>query len=264
MFRPGLVSITFRPLSVEDICRRAAECGLEGIEWGGDVHAPAGDFDTAKRVARVTAEHGLAVAAYGTYYRVGVTDPEQWPATIESARHLGADLLRVWAGNEGSAAMDDAKRQRVIDDARRCADAAADAGLTLACEWHGNTLTDEADSARRFFDAVDHPALRTYWQPHQGMAPADCLADMDSALPRLAGLHVFQWVRGDDGKIDRRPLDEGDAVWPGYFEKAKTCPALARGAEMFALLEFVRGDDPDRLAAEAATLQRWLAAANPA
>ena len=67
----GLVSITFRRLSPREIVKLVKKSGLEGIEWGGDVHVPHGDLSVAREVATMTQEEGLVVAAYGSYYRVG-------------------------------------------------------------------------------------------------------------------------------------------------------------------------------------------------
>ena len=61
MFAAGLVSISFREERPETILREAADAGLSGIEWGGDVHVPPGDLDTARSVARLTAGAGLQV-----------------------------------------------------------------------------------------------------------------------------------------------------------------------------------------------------------
>ncbi|MEM1108187.1 MAG: TIM barrel protein [Planctomycetota bacterium] len=256
MIRPGLVSITFRQFAVEEVCRLAADCGLEGIEWGADIHVPAGQLDIAAHVAALTRDHGLTVAAYGTYHKLGVADLDDWKRNVETAVELGARIARVWCGNLGSAEADEATRNAVVEAGRRAAEVAADAGITIACEWHGKTLTDSAASAQALFDAVDHPAFKTYWQPHQKMRFEDCLVDMDTALPRLVGLHVFQW---DVETVERHPLKEGGDVWPSYFQKALTCPRLVEeGSEMFALIEFVRDDDPNNLAADAQALKNWL------
>lgn len=254
MILPGLVSITFRKLTPAQICRLAADAGLVGIEWGGDVHIPAGDLDAAKRVASLTQEHGLTAAAYGSYYQLGVSEPAEGAAVVQTAAALGAPTIRVWCGNVGSAEADDAVRQRVVDDARRLGDLAADAGLAIACEWHGNTLTDTTASALALLKAVDHPAFKTYWQPHQKIAADDALVDLDAALPWLVGLHVFQWHAET---VERQALAEGESCWPRYIEKARTRPADAGAEPMYALLEFVRGDDPANLAGDAATLRRW-------
>lgn len=260
MFRPGLVSITFRQLSPAEVCQAAADAQLEGIEWGGDVHVPPGQPTTAKEVAAMTADHGLTVAAYGSYYRAGQADPDAFAGVLDSARALGAPLIRVWCGQQGSAEIDPSDRAQVTADCRRIAELTHDAGLTIACEWHGNTLTDTAASAAQLFDDVDHPAFKTYWQPRTGAPPALSIEDMDAALARMVGLHVFQWAASDP--MDRRPLAEGEAVWPGYLDKAKACPAAVKGEDVFALLEFVRDDDPANLPADAETLRRWLNAAN--
>jgi 3-dehydroshikimate dehydratase len=44
----GLCRVTFRksdPLSILKICKKS---GIEGIEWGGDIHSPIGDITQAK------------------------------------------------------------------------------------------------------------------------------------------------------------------------------------------------------------------------
>jgi len=259
MIRPGLVSITFRQLAAEEVCRLAQDNQLECIEWGGDVHVPVGELDTAARVADLTREHGLRVAAYGSYHRLGVNGADDWEKTVATAEALGAPIIRVWCGNVGSAEADDATRRGVIDAARHAAEIAAAAGITIACEWHGKTLTDTAASAQALFDAVDHPAFQTYWQPHPRMGFADCLDDMETALPRLVGLHVFQW---DLETVERQPLTRGQGLWPTYLRQATTCPRLTADGEVFAMLEFVRDDDPANLPADAKELRRWLGEIN--
>ena len=54
MFISGLVSVSFRKESPEAIVAAAAQAGLQGIEWGGDIHVPCGDIENAKRVSALT------------------------------------------------------------------------------------------------------------------------------------------------------------------------------------------------------------------
>lgn len=251
MMRPGLTSITFRKLPAQEVVRLAAEAKLEGIEWGGDVHVPPGDLAAARQAAALTRDAGLVVSSYGSYYRTGDEASDVFPRVLETAVALGAPIIRIWAGRVGSAQADQSLRDRVADDGRRIAELAAKAGLRLACEWHGNTLMDTAASASALLDAVAHPAFQTYWQPHQRMAFADCLRDMDAALPRLAGVHVFHW---DERTVARLPLQDGETVWKPYLTKA------AQAGSIFALLEFVMNDDPQQLLHDAAVLRSWLAA----
>ncbi|MES4905590.1 MULTISPECIES: hypothetical protein [unclassified Streptomyces] len=49
------------------------------------------DERAARRVREATEEAGLAVASYGSYYRAGVSDPEEFDAVLRSAVLLGAD-----------------------------------------------------------------------------------------------------------------------------------------------------------------------------
>lgn len=261
VIRPGLVSITFRQKTAEGVCRLAADNGLRCIEWGGDVHVPPGDTDAARRVARLSDDHGLEVAAYGSYFRLGVHDRDAFDPVVASASTLGAPRIRVWCGERGSAEHDHADRQRVVEAGRDAAERAAAAGLTVVAEWHGNTLTDTADSATRLLREIDHPRFKTYWQPPQGMPPDDCQNDLAAALPWCVGVHVFHWRKpAADAPVDRRPLDEGAAVWPGYLDAARNAGGLAAEEPLDAMIEFVRGDEPTRLAHDARALRGWIEA----
>jgi 3-dehydroshikimate dehydratase len=251
MPRPGLVSITFRSLSPKHIIDLAARGGVEGIEWGGDVHVPHGNPVLAGELATMTKEAGLCSAAYGSYYRVGGESADLFKRIIDISLALQTKIIRVWAGGLGSNEAGAADRQRVTKDALRISDLAAAAGLTIACEWHGGTLTDTAESARRLFADVSHPAFRTYWQPHRLMPVERCLKDLEAAKPRLVGLHVFQW---NEATGDREPLADGQSAWQRYL--ASAAPSLPDGA--FALLEFVKADDPNQFLLDAQTLRQWL------
>jgi 3-dehydroshikimate dehydratase len=251
MIRPGLVSITFRSLSPKHIIELVARAGLSGIEWGSDVHVPHGKPALAKELAKMTRDAGLSSAAYGSYYRVGNEPADLFPHLVDAAIALETRIIRVWAGHLGSDQTDAAGRQRVTKDARRISELAAAAGLTIACEWHGGTLTDTAESAKQLFADVDHPAFRTYWQPHRLMALQQCLEDMETAKPRLVGLHVFQWNVGNG---DREPLADGQALWRKYLAAAKS----SLPEDSFALLEFVKDDSPDQFLRDAQILRQWL------
>ena len=54
-----------RKESPEAIVAAAAQAGLQGIEWGGDIHVPCGDIENAKRVSALTEAAGLQTLAYG-------------------------------------------------------------------------------------------------------------------------------------------------------------------------------------------------------
>jgi 3-dehydroshikimate dehydratase len=251
IFLPGLVSVTFRQLTPWEVITLAQHAGLIGIEWGGDVHVPHGDLARADAVGNATRYAGLAVAAYGSYYRVGGAADGDGPAfedVLASAVALGAPLIRVWAGNVGSADADDAYRARVAADTARICDLASREGIEVAYEYHGGTLTDTIGSALRLLRSVGHPNLRSLWQPRTTENVAANLAELDTISPWLANVHVFHWPEGR-----RAALAEGEAAWRQYLSFLKQ-----RGVPTAALIEFVKDDDPEQLAPDAAALRSWI------
>ena len=232
---PGLVSVTFRQLSPAEIVSLVVDAGLAAVEWGGDVHVPAGDFRTAREVGTRCADNGIAIEAYGSYYRA---DGDFGPV-LATALALGAPRIRVWAGSSA-----DADRSAVVEDLRAVAALAGGEGVEVAVEYHANTLTETLDSALSLF--ADVPALKPYWQPPIGSTTEDALTAIRALTPVAA--HVFSWA--DDGT--RLPLAAREDLWR---------PALAAlPADCHALLEFVRDDSPTAFAEDAATLRGWLAA----
>jgi sugar phosphate isomerase/epimerase len=257
MIQPGLVSITFRKLAPREIVDLVRRGGLTGIEWGGDVHAPHGQADVAATVAAMTADAGLQVAAYGSYYRAGVSEADglAFGRVLDTAAVLGAPTVRVWAGNRGSAEADAPARAAVVEDARRIAGLAQAAGMTVSFEYHRGTLTDTNASAQALLQEIAHPNIRTYWQPPVGTSPEYCLKGLAAVLPHLTNIHVFHWLADAAGHdVDRRALAEGRAVWSQYLTQV-----AATKRDHFALIEFVRGETPEQFLADAATLKGWVA-----
>lgn len=249
--KTGLVSVTFRQLTPEEIIALVANAGLDGIEWGGDIHVPPGDLDNARAVGEETRRQGLAVAAYGSYCRL--TEEERAAglpeAVVEAARALGAPLIRVWAGATGSAQASQQAFDAVAANARRMAEMASAHGIRVAFEYHGNTLTDTAQSARRLLEAVAHPNMGSLWQPPVGMFIDECLEGIAQIEPYLQNMHAFTWRGGD-----RLPLAEGEEAWRLYLDRLATRPG-----EHYALLEFVAGDHPEQFLRDAQTLRQWTA-----
>ncbi|QNE79536.1 TIM barrel protein [Streptomyces finlayi] len=245
--RPGLCSVTFRRLPASEVARRASEAGLEVIEWGADVHAPAREPDTVRAVREASERYGLTCCSYGSYFRAGPGELAGFPALARAAVLLGAPRMRVWAGGAGSRSTSRDERRGVVTRLREAAVIAADHGVGLALEFHAKTLTDTAASTVRLLDEVDADNLRTYWQPPLDAPDEAALAGLAELGDRVDGVHVFSWWPGNH----RLPLAAREDLWTRVFAALG-----ARQLRPDALLEFVPGDDPALLAREAATLRR--------
>jgi sugar phosphate isomerase/epimerase len=251
---PGLCSVTFRSSTVDEVVRLAAGAGLLGIEWGGDVHVPPGDMDAAER-ARVAAEAAdLECASYGSYCfaDANATGSAVEPV-LDVAAELGAPNVRVWA--PFGAEPGSTPRAEVVDALGRITAAAAERELEVSLEFHGGTATATVAGALGLVDAVGARNLWTYWQPpywEVGERTAeDDARDVATVGRRLSHLHVYEW----SGPEQRRPLAEGTARWRAVLDAAAARPwPHAR----FALLEFVRDDDPDAFREDAEVLLRLL------
>jgi sugar phosphate isomerase/epimerase len=250
MILTGLVSITFRHLAAREIVRLVSSAGLEGIEWGGDIHVPHGQLETAREVRRMTEEAGLRVASYGSYYHVGAENDVSFESVLVTAAELGGPTVRVWAGNRSSAEADEDYWNWMIEESRRIAERAEQTGIAVAYEFHSGTLTDTAASARRLLEEVNHPNLKTYWQPTVGMAAEECRKSLEMVLPWVTNVHVFHW--GKTSNL-RYPLAEGAAGWDRYLELI-----TPMAGEHYAMIEFVKEDSPETFMKDARTLREWV------
>jgi 3-dehydroshikimate dehydratase len=245
----GLCSVTLRQSARAGVLDAAVAAGLDCVEWGGDIHVPPGDPAQAARAAAESRDRGIRVASYGSYFRAGPHGAAEFAPILESAVALGAPRIRIWAGDLGSAGATGEHRGAVVAASRAAAARAADAGITLAFEYHGGTLTDTAEGTVRLLQEIDHPAVTTYWQPPVAMADDDALAGLRQVLPWVCAVHVFSWWP----TAERLPLADRAGLWRQVFavlrETGRPCDAL---------LEFVPGDSPAQVTTDARTLAALL------
>lgn len=248
--RTGLCSVTFRKLAVEEIVNLAVKAKLGGIEWGEDVHVPAGDLDQARKTARMTIQAGLNIVSYGSYYRVGCKEENtaSFEEILQTAIELDAPTIRVWAGNRGSKDADPAYWENVVSDSRRIASLAQEHGISVSYEYHGGTLTDTNESAYRSMKEINHPNAGIYWQPAVGRDIDMRLEGLRRIAPWLTHVHVFHWENRN-----RLPLSDGEKEWKRYLR----CLGGLK-AEHYALLEFVDGDDTGQFIRDASVLERLI------
>lgn len=241
---PALCSVTFRALSPQELVPLAAANGVKAIEWGADVHVPAGDLDRARQVSALCQGNDIAAASYGSYVRAGDdTCRDEFIRACDTAAALGAANIRVWAGRQSAEHYSEAERLRVVTDLVNMAETAVNAGITVSIEFHRNTLTERVEDAVALLRQADHPNLFSYWQPVPGKSVEERLAELTALAPWLGHLHVFHWIPADDGD-ERRPLAEGMEVWKPVMNA--WTPSEHWAQPRLAMLEFVANDDPEQ------------------
>lgn len=248
MNKTGIVSISFRKYTKEEIADAAKASGLDSIEWGGDVHTPHGNIEEAKKTVDITHGCGLEIAEYGSYYVIGQSDPSLFSDVLASAKTLGTSIIRVWPGmNKSSDTFTTEEYESFVADAKRISAMAKEKGVTIALECHPNSLTDEYHTALRFLTDVGADNLKMMWQPNQHRPLDYNLDSIRALLPYIVAVHVFSWERKT-----RLPLDAKASDWKKYIE-------LLRQKELNYMLEFMHDDRIETLPETAKILKSWLA-----
>ena len=245
MLKAGLVSISFRDKSPDEIISAAKSAGLVSVEWGSDGHAPFYDTERLRYIAEMQKAAGIQSCTYGTYFRIGVNYWGEIHAYISAAKILGAKTLRVWCGNRSSMDYSESDERRLVEDSRRIAAAAENGGVTVCLEFHPHTFSDELKSALRLIRAVNSPAFKMYWQPNQFKTAEENMLSAAGLAEYVENIHVFNW-----DAHRRCPLSEGIDIWRGYAACFKGDHTL--------MLEFMPDDDINSLAVEARALEEII------
>lgn len=246
--KSGLVSITFRSLTPREICALCEKANLRAIEWGGDVHVPP-EGKNAAEVRMMSADSGMDICSYGSYYRVG-NPMDEFKKCLDAASGLETPVIRVWCGgNVDSASISEDQRTRIVEGLVGCCEEAEKCGIIVAPEFHGGTLTDRIESVERLLKETEGVKnLRFYWQPRWDWSEAETLRALEMVRPRLAHAHVFTW-RHEGNNIIRLALSQGEKLWE------KALPMLG---DCYSLIEFVKNDAPEQLIEDAAALNGWI------
>ena len=239
----GLLSVTFRKMSAEEIIELTARAGLNGIEWGGDVHVRPGELEQAERIRRAVKAAGLVNFAYGSYWRAD-REPEM---IAETAEALGAQWIRIWAGVHPSSLCTPEERRQTVENLKTLC-RRVPKGMNVAAEWHCNTLTDTATSALRLLDEVGEKKFTCYFQREPRTDDRrDNLRDLLRIPPeKLQAVHVHYCV----GR-ERKPLSDGAGEWRELLSHIP--------AQVPALLEFVKDDLIDQYLKDASVLKELAA-----
>lgn len=245
---PGIVSVTFRPLSCEAILKLAHENGLKAVEWGSDVHIPAGNVKTAEFVRTSSEQLGIKPVSYGSYYGKGEEGYDTFTRLLQTARLIGTDNIRIWAGGKDSEDVSRSERAEYVAEVQKLADAAGENGIDISFECHRSTLTNTPESALRLIDEIARDNVYLYWQPLQSEDIELNKSIIKRFLPHLKNVHVYAWR-----ELERFQLSEHENAWREYIDVLR----YAEGSHAL-LLEFVKDDSTEQLKRDAETLIGWL------
>lgn len=253
MFKSGVVSVSFRPNSVEEIIEAAKNACLSGIEWGSDVHAPADDVALAEKIKAESEGAGIETATYGSYFRVGVTSNAEFPKYLESAKALGSSVIRIWAYRSVKATEGE-EWDKVVADAKEICKMAEPYGIKVCLECHNGSITEDYNTALAFLKAVNHELFGMYWQPNQLKSLEYNIEAAKALAPYVEALHVFHFINNE-----KAPLSEGTSDWKQYLAIFKE----ALGEKCIpAYLEFMPDDKIETLSREAKTLNSLISEFN--
>lgn len=239
----GLVSVSFRKHTPEQILQAMQQAGLGFIEWGSDVHAPCQDGQRLQELVALQNRYGIRCCSYGTYFRLGTDSVEELPQYIQAAAVLGTKILRLWCGSKNSQDYTPQERDALFAQCVAAARIAEAHDVVFCMECHNNTYTNCKEGALELMQAVDSPHFRMYWQPNQYRSVEENMTSARLLAPYTVNLHVFNW------EADKQfPLAEAVPVWRAYVENFPGTHAL--------LLEFMPDGRIESLQTEAASLKQ--------
>ncbi|MBE6929549.1 MAG: hypothetical protein E7463_04650 [Ruminococcaceae bacterium] len=249
--KTGFTTVTFRKKSIEENVAIAVRAGVQGIEWGSDVHVT--DQERARYAKKLTDEAGLSVLSYGAYFRCQDENAdEQIPLLVENALILEAPIIRVWAGRAAPANITPEGREEIIRNARALCDAAAPHGIKVAFEYHRGTLTQDIDSAIALLKDIDRPNMKCYWQPNPDISFEEQLAELKVIRPWLVCIHVFYWTKDENGTRCINLVREGKDVWKQYLDLVWDMQ------DIHTVLEFCKDDDDDNFCDDIAAMKELV------
>lgn len=249
--KTGLVSVTFRKLTIKEIIELAKENSLKSIEWGSTPHIDAGEVKLARKVRSLMHGAGLTCESYGSYYgilyRKGVHKPYPFKKLCKTAVALGAKTIRIWPGFPGMHPYSEEDIRKAVAHTREICNIAKKYGLTLSMECHFWTLTENYKNSLDFIKRVGCDNLKIYWQPNPYESKEYNLEAAKALLPYVTNVHVCHWI-----EQNKKPLREGLEDWKEYFEVLKT------DDDRVFMLEFMHDGNPESLPETAKTLHEIM------
>jgi len=169
--RVALCTIAFQDRPLDEVLQLAAATGFEAVEpWGKPDHLPLTRTDEEVRAVKARLDElGLKASHYGSYIRLGDGQAAEeknrdMDRAIRITGLLGTGICRIWAGLKNSELLGDQDWEMMVEDGKRFCSRAETAGVVLAIEMHGNSVTNKAAAAVELIERVGSPALRLNYQ----------------------------------------------------------------------------------------------------
>ncbi|WP_174316122.1 sugar phosphate isomerase/epimerase [Exiguobacterium sp. JMULE1] len=156
----ALCTISYRHhlRSFNDLIDFASEEHFDAIDiWG--VHA---EHLRTEEVERLKSSH-LNVSMLSHYLNLDAPMSELLAETKRLSRlatRIGTERIRIFAGNEASHTLSDAKWDQLVYRLKGICRVLDSAGQRLLLEFHPNTATDTVETTIRLLQAINHPACR--------------------------------------------------------------------------------------------------------
>jgi sugar phosphate isomerase/epimerase len=247
-FKAGVTSATLRQHAFKNFIKHVIKTDLTCIEWGSDIHVPYNEPDKAVDVAAEMKLYNLISSSYASYFRLGwLHENNLFEMVLNVAKILGAPMIRVWGGGIASKHVSAKMRREIIDDALQVAAAARKVNISVALEYHPESIADTPESALDFMHEVRNwggSNIYLYWQPRPFLDFAENKRQLARMLPFVSNIHV----QSQEGNT-RFLLWEHMPYWKEYINIIKS----GGGRHNF-LLEFTKNDDPDFFVEDAKVL----------
>jgi sugar phosphate isomerase/epimerase len=167
----GLCTIAFQERPLLEVLDLAASVGCDGVEpWGKPDHLPLTSTDDFVREVKARLDSlKIEACSYGSYLRLGDgQDPAEkdrdMDRVIQITRLLGANIARIWAGKADSELLTGEDWTLMVNDGKRFCSKAEAAGVLLALEMHGKSVTNQSSAMVDLIRRVGSPALKANYQ----------------------------------------------------------------------------------------------------
>ncbi len=184
----GFTSTSFRQIrNIEKIVKIASQAGVDCIEWGGDIHVK--DLPSARKAKKLCDAAGIKICSYGSYYRVGSKNTDEWKRICEIASALGAESVRVWLGTKDSEKTDAETYEALVEDAKSICSVAKKYKLLVCPECHDNTFNNNTDAFLKIGNDVGCDNFKTYFQSKYKRLGYD-LDRIERTMPYIESVHI--------------------------------------------------------------------------